>query len=113
MPQRVLSDACGSPRVGRSGELPRDAVAVEASCCVVAEERAFAAFADGEIDRACRAWSDRDDHCLAARAVNNERACDVALRSHQAQGAHIEFAESIPVGHMTVLEKLVASLFGL
>ena len=74
-PQRVGTDPLLDP--GTAGDPPDDpggTVTVESSACAVAEDRAFAALADGEIDCTCGAWCERDRHGLAALALDDESA---------------------------------------
>ena len=62
---------------GSAGDGSHDsgcAVPVESSAGAVSEDRAVAAFADGEIDGACGAWGERDGHGLAAFAMDHQGA---------------------------------------
>ncbi len=75
MPQRMRSDPLENP--GPSSDASHDpggAMTIETATAAVTENRAGAVFPDGEIDRPCGSWRERDRHRFAALAMNNECA---------------------------------------
>ena len=71
----VWSDSLVDPGSTRDASHdPRRAVPIETSTSAVTEDRTFASFPDGEIDRPGGAWGERDGHGLAAFAVDHQGA---------------------------------------
>jgi len=75
MPQRVQSDVLADP--GAAGDPPDDAggaVPVQPASVDAAEERAFGALIEGQVDRPCGAGCERGGDHLAARAGDDRGA---------------------------------------
>ena len=73
VPQRVRPDGLGDP--GAAGDLaddPRGAMPVQPPAIGSQEDRPFAAFADGQVDRPRGAWRERDSDDLAALAGDHQ-----------------------------------------
>jgi hypothetical protein len=74
VPERVGPYRLGDPSVsGHAAHGPRGAVPVQAVAVSSQEDRYFAAFTDGQVNRPRRARRQRDDDHLAALAGDGQR----------------------------------------
>ena len=74
VPQGVRSDRFGDPGADRdSADDPGGAVPVQSLSVRGEEDRPFHAFANGQVDRPCRAGRERDGDDLAALAGDDKR----------------------------------------